>query len=181
MSYKKSRELIEYIPYFLRDLEEYKVLFSNQDVSFNNFSNSLQFVENNSFIFTMGESVIIKYEELFNIRVLPSYTINDRRINLYNMINSYPPFTRKWFVFKFDSILGNENYDYYFSVKEKVLEISIYEIAKSYIENIYNFLEIYLPLNFDFTMKLILNSNYTDLRVGAGLYKEVNKTYRLVG
>jgi len=102
--------LLNYIPEFLRDIEELKKLFSTLDFEINVIYNVVQKVFDGQFIYYCDLPYIERFEKILGIENFGNEDISKRRKKIILKFNEKLPYTVFRFKESLDFICGVENY-----------------------------------------------------------------------
>ena len=103
-------DLASWLPGYYDSLREAQVLMSIENRLFNELKEHLQQYIDNQFILTCDSLTLEAWEQLFNIRPLPSEEMGFRRERMINRLSTRPPFSLNFLIRKLDIIVGPGNY-----------------------------------------------------------------------
>lgn len=101
--------LINYIPLFLREIDEFNKLFPSLDTELSKINAFLSELLNGQFIFLCEEEYLQKFEKILSIKPIDS-DIEKRRKNIIIKFNEKLPYTVFRFKESLDLILGKNNH-----------------------------------------------------------------------
>ena len=103
--------IIEYLPPFLQEYLQYKLLMYTEDVEFQNIFIDLNKIEQNQFIFSLDDEGLKRFEKMLNIYSQSNESIENRRMKVLSKWNEHEVYTFDFLKSKLDVICGKENYD----------------------------------------------------------------------
>lgn len=102
-------KLINYLPYFLSNVLEFKELFNSEDIELENLRAGIDSILKEVIVNTAESYGLERYEKIFNITNI-SPNIDTRRINILLKMNNNVPPTYKWLLNKLNELVGEGNY-----------------------------------------------------------------------
>ena len=151
------KKYIEYLPEFLRNIEEFNAIGSCEDVILQDIGKYFQDTENSQWIGTSGERGLERREKIMGISVLKGTSDDERRKIIMSKWNNYIPYTyytiRSWL----ESICGKDNFELRIDYEGYKVIIELGLDFKNYENMIYSECRVMIPAN----MILILNIIYT--------------------
>lgn len=182
-------DLIEYLPYFLRNYKQFKYIFNVEDIELNKLFKLTETVKDRSFVNFADETGIKRFEKMLNITPLKNDSLNQRRIRILTKINDEIPYTMNAVKRKLDSIIGEDNYE--ISVKDFNFKVTVAVSEPNLIETLEDYFKGVLPANMLLNVKFDMNryaqgdvnfgnpfnvkEKYLDVKTGF----EPNKDYNL--
>lgn len=151
-------DLIEYLPYFLRNYKQFKYIFNVEDIELNKLFKLTETVKDRSFVNFADETGIKRFEKMLNITPLKNDSLNQRRIRILTKINDGIPYTMTTLKEKLSGILGENNYQINIDGYNFELIVSISE--PNLIKTIQEYLKETLPANLLITIRNILNRDH---------------------
>ncbi len=140
--------LIEYIPEFLRDFDEFIKLFSSLDIEILNINSYLSRILYGQFIFYCDSVFIEKFEKALGIEVFDT-DIEKRRKKLILKFNEKLPYTVFRLKENLDLIFGKENYSLFLIYGEYRLILRVKTNDKDDLSEGISLLERMLPANIE--------------------------------
>lgn len=179
MAYKLENKIVKYLPEYLHDVREYVLIDNAIEYELSKIATGSKYTEDQFTYPNMSEYTLAMYEKSLGVKKIAEATIEERKRTIVSVYNSYPPFTKKWLINKIDYILGSGNYEVYFSVKERLIFVSVDYIAIQNIPLLKRFLEATTPLNFVYSIAVLM-ADPLQLSIGAKLVRETNIEFKVV-
>lgn len=101
--------LIKLLPSFLREIKEYKEIFSSIEEEFNAFRIQMDKALQESSVETATDYGLDRYEKMLNI-ANSSNDVIERRFKIKSKLINQLPFNKKWLDNKLKSLVGEGNY-----------------------------------------------------------------------
>lgn len=169
-----DRNVIEYLPEFLREFKEIKTIAEKQQEQAENLWNSLETIWNNNFIETLDEDGCSRWEAILSIYNKSTYTIEERRNRIASKMAEQRPFTLK----SLKKILCAFSNKCTIELMDYVLSIIIPLSDKKMISEIEKLLDRVLPANIKFN--LILDYNTYNILTGCTYGQLEELTYEQI-
>lgn len=165
------RNLIEYMPPFLKNIREYNKIFDAEDIELQNLNASMNLLLTEVIVNSACSFGLDRYEKIYGIKTA-STNIEARRAAILTKINSRVPFTYVWLYNQLKENFGEDGFKINIDYENYQIEIIINsicsEVADIFIESLYD----KLPANMQQSFRLIAESDYN---VGAVvIQKEFN-------
>lgn len=156
---RSVKNLIEYIPPFLKDVREYNRIFVAEDIELRELDENLKSLITEVIVKTAKSYGLDRYEKIYNIKNT-SNNVGARRATILTRMNSRVPFTYKWLYYQLLENFGENGFEINLDYNNYSLEIVIYglhsEVADIFIQNLYE----KLPANLTQIFKLIIKNSY---------------------
>lgn len=158
--------LIDYLPNFLAEIEEFKVIMDSFQPNINNLDEDLDDVIKNLFIEDTNLQGIKRYENMLGIFPKLSDTLEMRRAFILLQYNQTLPFTLESLILSLNSICGENKFKIFIEYTEFKFNIKIATDKKDLKDIIFQFLDKVIPLNMiinielDYNIWQHTNSNY---------------------
>lgn len=153
------RNLIEYMPPFLKDVREFNRIFNAEDIELQRLNENMNLLLTEVIVKLAKSFGLDRYEKIYNIKSA-SINIESRRAAILTKINSRVPFTYKWLYSQLEENFGKDGFKINIDYDNYTIEIVIYsicsEVADILIESFYE----KLPANMQQSFRLIANSSY---------------------
>lgn len=117
--------LINYLPEFLQDIIEYKVIMATEDIEIEKIKEEINKSVNESSIENATEMGVTRYEKILGIRTNSSLSLEDRKFLIKNKFLNRAPFTVMWLKNKLENLCGKDNYIIDINYDELYLDIQI--------------------------------------------------------
>ena len=118
MSFKK------YIPAYYGEIREMEAIAGTQGANIDVLNNELQLAVDNQFVLTANSKVISIYEELFQIKSVPTAEdLSFRRQRVLNRLKARPPFTERYLKERLVEMFGEGNFELYIDYNKYQLKL----------------------------------------------------------
>lgn len=166
------RNLIEYMPPFLKNIREYNQIFNAEDIELQNLNVDMNLLLTEVIVNSANSFGLDRYEKIYGIKT-SSTNIEARRAAILTKINSRVPFTYKWLYSQLKENFGEDGFEIkidYDNYKIEIIIKGIYsEVADILIQSFYE----KLPANMQQNFSLITQGNYN---MGAVIVQKENDT-----
>ena len=143
-----DRNLIDYLPPFLRNVEENKSILTKGDQpEISKLWDDIDGILNDIFVLTATENGIARWEKLLNLTAFDTDTLDYRRMRVMAKLNEQLPFTFRTLKSFLDVVYGTGNYYLKLNNNEYELVIRLYPAATGGIEAISDYLKRVVPAN----------------------------------
>ena len=139
--------LIKYLPEFIAEYREMKIITDVEDPEFNLFWNILRQTVNNQFITTCDEQGISKFEKMLKLYPYESDTLEMRIARVLVEWNAQLPYTMRSLKQMLDVLCGAGNYRVKLRNNEYVLEIDTFFYDSKMLTQLNKLLLKVLPAN----------------------------------
>lgn len=154
--------LIKYLPLVLQNIEEFKALYSAEDVEINNLYEALQTLLKDQFVHEATENGIKRWEKLLKIIPGVDDTLDMRRFEILNRLNIKIPYTITMLRNKIQALYGNDCNIKYIS-DTYTLNITVPSITGKELLNLNSMLDVIVPANL--IWNIIVNSKINRKRL----------------
>ncbi len=151
-------KIIEYIPDFLKNIREFKIISNLEDKELENIKLQIDNILKEIIVNTSENYGLQRYEKIYNINDI-SNDIEIRRFNIISKINNKIPFTYKWLDNKLKQLVGENNYTIKIEYDNYKIIISIIYLFGEILDTIKKELEELLPANLIIQINLFSNCN----------------------
>lgn len=149
--------LINYLPNFLAEIEEFKAIMNGLQPNVNNLDEALDNILQNLFIQDADLQGIKRYENMLEIAPKLSESLETRRAFIFLQYNQTLPFTLENLILSLNSICGENKFKIFIEYTEFKFNIKIATDKKDLKELIFKFLDKVIPLNMDINIELDYN------------------------
>lgn len=149
----KIINLINYLPLFLQDVEEFKEIFKAENTELEKLKDMLFEILEEIDVETAKSYGLDRYEEIYKINKT-SNDVSERRNKILYKINSKLPYTYRWLEEKLRTLVGDENYFITLDNENYSLNIEISGIYKDAAEILKKDLRLQVPANMAMDIKL---------------------------
>ena len=156
-----DRELINYLPEYLREIREYKAILSTEQVIFEDGWTCTEYALQESFILTATDYGLGRWEKMLGVEPKGNETLDERRFRILAMITSQLPYTYRQLENMLRSLCGAGKSRIELKPDEYSIKVSVEMSSKNNYQAVVDLLGRVIPAN------LILNT---------GLYVETAKT-----
>lgn len=108
-----GRKLINYLPYQIREFEEYKGITTGEQPEFELAWNSYRDVFENQFIDTAGDYGLSRWEKMLQLTPKATDSLETRRIRIKTRLNNFTPYTFRVFMRMMKSLADGEPFEVY--------------------------------------------------------------------
>lgn len=151
-------KIIEYIPNFLQNVREFKIISNLEDEELENIRLQIDKILKEVIVNTSESYGLERYEKIYNINN-PSEDIVIRRFNIISKINNKAPFTIKWLDNKLKQLAGEGNYKINVDYNNYKVTISIVYLFGDIANTLQKDLIELLPANLIIQINLFSNCN----------------------
>ena len=155
-----DRQLINYLPYVIRDYDVYKALMAAEQPEFEFAWDSVNGALNEQFLSTAGEIGISRWEKMLHILPKLTDTLDDRRFRILTKINASLPYTMRNLDVSLKTLCGEDNYTV--TLEDYTLTVVIARAAKENFTDVQNMLNNIVPANIQINLIQMYNP-YSEL------------------
>ena len=174
-----DRNLIDYLPEFLKDIREYKAILTDATQPeivdlFNAIENAL----NDQFIMDATENGVSRWEKMLKIVPKATYSLDDRKFTILTRINEQLPYTMTSLKQRLDVLCGEDGYSVELDADKFTLKVRVDLTAKNNYNDVLVMLEKVIPANMiiDVSLMYIQNqalSTYTHGQMSAYTHEQL--------
>lgn len=103
-------KLIEYMPTFLQEVQEFKEIFNSEDIEIEDIKERISELLDEVVVQTAKSYGLDRYEKIYGITNITT-DIERRRFNILSKINNRIPYTLNWLKNKLNNLVGKDNYE----------------------------------------------------------------------
>lgn len=155
--------LLDYVPVFVSNTKEIKVLFQLLQQEINNLKDKIEEVLSDMFVLNSSEYATERYENIVGICPKLSQGLLKRQLNILSIYNEVPPFTFEKLEEMLIVLLGENEFKIKIDVVNFELTILLSKKSLQFQETIDNMLERVVPLNISLNYKIDWNT-WRDLK-----------------
>jgi len=164
-----DRNLIDYIPPFLRDVREYKAILEDAEqpemvLIWDAAKNAL----NDQFIVDATENGVSRWEKILGIVPKATLTLDERKFTILTKINEQLPFTITTLNERLTSLCGKDGYSLTLDNTNYTLDVKVALTAKNNFEDVNSLLQRIVPANLVVTLSLRYNQYETMTKLTHG-------------
>lgn len=142
-----DRQLINYLPEWLRDFNEMKKLARAEQDQADKLWKSCESIWDNNFIDTLDSHGCDRWEIMLHIKPKDSYTLAERRNNIKSRVVEQRPFTVKKLEQMLDSICGKERYELSIEPDKYKITCKIELTSKNMLSDVKELMKRVIPAN----------------------------------
>lgn len=148
----ETKNLLEYLPPFLREYYEFKQLCKSGDIEVSSIDKAVDWNFDSAFISDCDATVLSKYERLLGIIPTSSQSIENRRNMVLLQWNTVASMTLSQFISKLQEYCGKDNI-YVDTSREQFYQLVLWlNIHKVDVPIIKDFVDTWLPMNVNYTL-----------------------------
>ena len=155
-----KRNLIDYLPEFLKKVREYKVILTDavQPEIVELFA-EVEKALNNQFIVDADESGVSRWEKMLKINPKATVTLDDRKFTIRTKINDQLPYTLTSLRQRLESLCGVGESSVELNTKDFILKVRVALTARSKYNDVEIMLEKLVPANLVIDSSLMYNQH----------------------
>lgn len=145
--------IVQYLPIFLQEYLQYKLLMRTEDVEFENIFKNLVTIEQNNFILSSDDAGLKRFENMLNIYSQPDESMENRRMKVLSKWNEHEVYTFDFLKSKLDVVCGVGNYEIVEDFKNYRLELhtNLSEIGE--VTELERVIDYIIPCNLEVVIK----------------------------
>lgn len=176
-----DRQLIEYLPEFMRQFREIKLICQKEQEQIENLWDETEKAWQNQFIQSSDEQAVRRWELMLGIKVGDTWTLEERRNKVLSLISEQRPFTDESVGIMLRTMFGEGNYSLEY-IEPLYLLISVSINNEKEIVNVEEMLDRILPANLNWKVDIFHNkhsllSKYTHGYLSAYTHDELRNKY----
>lgn len=153
-----DRQLIEYLPEWLRDFREIKILCGKQQIQAEKLWRVLELIWGNHFMDTLDESGCERWEQMLQLHHKDTYTLEERRNYIAGRLAEQRPFTYKGLKQMLSILCGREGYTIALFPETYTLVVKVQLISKNMLADVKKLLDRIVPANLVVDADLMYNT-----------------------
>lgn len=153
-----DRQLIEYLPEWLRDFREIKILCEKQQEQAEQLWEEVENLYNNSFVEDLNEEGCSKWEQMLDIRKKDSYTLEERKSLIASRIAEQRPYTFRSLNNMLRILCGEDGYTIALDHAKYSLKIKIALTSKNTYQDVSDLVKRVIPANLLCDIGLMYNT-----------------------
>ena len=142
-----DRQLINYLPYQVREFQEYKGITTGEQPEFELAWNCYQDAFDNQFIDTAGDYGLSRWEKMLHITPKATDTLETRRIRIKTRLNNFTPYTFRVFMRMMKHLADGEPFEVYLDPGSYLMRFMLQWGMNGKIESLEWLIEEILPEN----------------------------------
>lgn len=156
-----DRELIDYLPDFLKDFREFKVIMQTEQPQMEQLWNYIDETLANYFIADANDNGLKRYETVLSIKSKDTDSLDDRRFRILARWNEQLPYTMNVLRMQLKNLCGENGYRVELKSNEYTLVVKVALTAKNNYIDVGNYLERVVPANVIIDLSLLYNQHLT--------------------
>lgn len=152
-----DRQVIEYLPEWLREFREIKILCQKQQEQAAKLWETVESVWNNNFVSTLNEHGCERWERMLSIHNKDTYTLEERRNNISGKLAEQRPFTYRGLKQMLDVQCGKDGYTITLFPDAYELVIRVKLTSKNMLADVKKLLDRIAPANLVVDADLMYN------------------------
>ncbi len=152
-----ERQVIDYLPEWLREFREIKILCDRYQVQMDKLWNAVESLWSNNFIQSLDEHGCDRWEKLLKLKNKNMYTLQDRRNNIAGRLAEQRPYTFKKLCMILDVLCGKDGYTLDLSPETYTIRIKVMLTRKNMLNDVKELLDRMMPANLMVDADLMYN------------------------
>lgn len=152
-----SKQLLNYAPKILHEVEEYKSLYGSEQVEIDGLNTSKNDVFNDQFIATCTGDGAKRWERILGITAKDTDTVSDRRFRILSRLNEQLPYTHRILEQQLTTLCGVGGYS--LSLANQTIKVRVVLTARNNFNDVEYLLERMRPANVVIDLSLLYNQN----------------------
>lgn len=174
-----DRKLIDYLPPFIQEYKEIKAIMDAEQVSAENVWTDAESVLADQFVQDATENGVARYEKILGITPKGTYTLNERKFNIFARMNEQLPYTLESLESALISLCGEDGYTLKLDTNAYTLTVKLALANEHNVEAVENLLKKMIPANLIRNVRLFntytLLADLTYAQLGAYTYKQLRE------
>ena len=142
------RQLINYLPDLLKNINEIKLILNNcEQPEINNLWDNIDDTFNNQFIQSMDINGVKRWEKILKLKPKLDLSLDERKFTILTKINSELPYTIPMLENKLKSLVGKDNYETFLYNNEYRLKVLLNLKAENSFNDVIKLLDEIVPAN----------------------------------
>lgn len=157
-----NRNLIDYLPEFLRDVREYKAILTDAiQPEFVKLFEAIERVLNNQFITTSDEYGVSRWEKMLGIVPQATTSLDNRKFTILTRMNEQLPYTMTSLKQRLEGLCGKNGYSVEVDANTFTLRVGVALTSRSSFKDVEIMLEKIVPANMVLDLHLIYEQHKT--------------------
>lgn len=157
-----KRNLIDYLPEFLREIREYKAILTDAvQPEVEELFQAIENAQNNQFIETADEYGVARWEKILGIVPQSTYSLDNRKFTILTRMNEQLPYTMTSLKHRLESLCGKDGYSVELDAPNYTLKVGVALTARSSFKDVQSMLEKVVPANMVLALHLIYEQHST--------------------
>lgn len=158
-----DRELIEYLPEFMREFKEMQVICQVEQKQCVELLDMVEQIWNNQFIETADAETLSRWEKIIGIIPIDTDSLEDRRFRILKSMKLRTPYTNKVLEEYLTEVCGADNFSVEYNEETMVLKIRIALSRNNQKDAVLTWLKKVVPANLLLDYSVMYN-NYMALK-----------------
>ena len=156
-----ERNLIDYLPEFLRNVREYKAILTDAvQPEFVKLFEAIENAINDQFILSATENGVSRWEKMLKIVPKTTHSLDDRRFVIFAKMTERIPYTMESLKQRLGTLCGEDGYEVNLDTNNFRLEVRIALAAQNRFKEVCTMLEQVVPANMIVDVSLKYNQNH---------------------
>ena len=174
-----NRNLIDYLPKFLRNIREYKAILTEAvQPEVVELFNAVENAMNDQFITDATENGISRWEKMLKIVPKANPTLDDRKFTILTKMSERLPYTMASLEKRLEALCGENGYSVELDSDNFLLIVRIALSAQNAFKDVCEMLEKVVPANMVINVSLLYNKNealcaYTHGQLGVYTHEQL--------
>ncbi|WP_164473089.1 putative phage tail protein [Clostridium sp. E02] len=173
----RNVDLLNYIPYFLREFREMKMIQNVIQPEIQQMEDETEVLFKNQFIQSSDIQNIKRYEKMLDMYPLPNDTLKDRQFKVLSKWNRMIPYTKVTLNQKLAVLCGQDGYTLDLD-PDKVVTVRVALKSKKNFNEVKRLLEEFVPCNMGIDLDLLYNQHgllkqFTHKQLSAWTYGQI--------
>ncbi len=152
-----DRQVIDYLPEWLREFREIKILCGRYQAQMDELWNTIESLWSNNFILSLDEHGCDRWEKVLNLKNKDMYTLQDRRNNIAGRLAEQRPYTFKKLRMILDVLCGKDGYTIELFPEIYTIRIKVMLTSKNMLNDVKALLDRMIPANLVVDADLMYN------------------------
>ena len=140
-----NTNLLDYLPDWYKPVLDYQEILNAEIPSYQSAASYLAQIHENMSLDEMGTSGCEEWEKIFQIPVLPTDTLQDRRDRIKNRLWLHPPFSERYIRQRLDQLIGENLYTLTVENNNYRIVLSAVNVAQTFDSETIRFLNTVKP------------------------------------
>lgn len=156
-----NRNLIDYLPEFLRNIREYKAILTDAvQPEMVKFFQAIEDAMNDQFIPDATENGVSRWEKMLKIIPKATHSLDDRKFTILTKMNEQIPYTMTSLKMRLEALCGKDGYSVELDANNFILKVRIALTAQNNYKDVCVMLEEIVPLNITIDVGLMYNQHH---------------------
>lgn len=154
-----DRSLIEYLPDFIKDVREIKVIMETEQNEMEKLWQEVRSLIDNQFVATASKEGVARWEKILALQVKGTEDIDTRKFRILTRLNEQLPYTLPVLKQQMDSLCGRDRYSVRLDPMKFMLWVEVDLRARKNFEDVRSLIQRITPANMIIYVSLIYNKH----------------------